>query len=177
MNLILIGYRGCGKSGVGEVLAHRLGYRYVDCDALVVARLKMSISAYVAINGWPAFREAELLILCELLEKENQVIATGGGIILSVEARVLLKQQSFVAWLTASYENIVNRIKGDESSRSMRPPLGNYTSLADEVQATLAEREPLYRECAGLRVNTDWYTQVQAADEIMRNWHLVPAQF
>lgn len=177
MNIILIGYRGCGKSGVGEILADRLNYSFVDCDLVFTERVQMSISAYVALKGWDDFRKAETEILRELLQHENQIIATGGGIVVSPEARELLKKQPFVAWLTVSYENIVNRIKADESSRSMRPPLGSYKSLADEVQVTLTERLPLYAVCSGFAVSTDLLTPEQATDEILQAWHLIPTKF
>lgn len=177
MNIILTGYRGCGKSGVGKILAAKLNYSFMDCDRLFVDDCGMSISAYVAQNGWPAFREAEARILKELLRGNNQVIATGGGIVLLEETRKLLQNEPFTVWLTAAYENIVNRIKTDEASRGMRPPLGGYKSLADEVAATLNEREPLYAACANLRMSTDLATQAEIADEILKAWRLIPASF
>lgn len=177
MNIILIGYRGSGKSGIGKLLADKLNYSFVDCDLKFVEHRQMSISAYVALHGWENFRSEETVILEEILQHENQVISTGGGIIVTPEARRLLKDQPFVAWLTVSYENTVNRIKADESSRDMRPPLGDYKSLADEVLTTMTERWPWYEECSGFAVSSDLLTPEQTADEILQAWHLVPAKF
>lgn len=177
MNIILIGYRGSGKSGVGKPLAEKLDYSFVDCDQRFVERWQMSISAYVAQHGWDSFRHEEIAILREILEHKNQVISTGGGIVVTPEARKLLKAEPFVAWLTVGYENTVNRIKADESSRDMRPPLGDYKSLADEVLATMTERWPWYEECSGFAVSSDLLTTEQTVEEILQTWSLAPARF
>lgn len=169
MNIILIGYRASGKSSLGAILAAKLQYRFIDCDALAVDRINMSISAYVALNGWAAFRAVEAEILQAVLQGENQVVATGGGVVLNANARQMLKEQPLVVWLTANWQSLVNRINADANSRGMRPPLGDYASLAEEVKATLRERRPLYAECAGLTLNSDLLTQEQAVACIMRH--------
>ena len=177
MNIILIGYRACGKSSVGKILAQKLNYTFVDCDFLISERLKSSISSYVALNGWHKFRIMETEILAEILQYDNQVIATGGGIVVSHEACKLLKQQPYTVWLAASCENIARRIKADESSHSMRPPLGNFKNLTNEVRFTLTERSPLYTDCANIIINGDLLTPEQITNEIIQVWHLTPTEF
>lgn len=172
MNIILIGYRGCGKTLIGEMLAQTLGYEFIDCDLMLVNQTQISIATFVGIHGWDAFRRQETEILRKLVQKDNLVIATGGGIILSSEARELLKNEPCVIWLTASENNIIDRIRTDENSKSMRPALGDYESLAHEVRATLKERLPLYEDCSLHAVNTDWCTVEQAVEEIRRLWRL-----
>lgn len=177
MNIILIGYRGSGKSEIGELLADKLNYSFVDCDLRFVERCQMSISAYVALHGWDSFRVEETAILQEILQHQNQVIATGGGIVVTPEARGLLQNQPFVVWLTVGYENTVNRIIADERSRDMRPPLGAYQSLAHEVRETMTERWPWYEASSGFAISSDFLTPAQTVDEILQTWHLVPAKF
>lgn len=177
MNIILIGYRGSGKSEIGQLLADKLNYSFVDCDQRFVERSQMNISAYVALYGWDSFRLEETAILQEILQHQNQVIATGGGIIVTPEARALLQNQPFVVWLTVGYENTVNRIIADESSRDMRPPLGAYQSLAHEVRDTMTKRRPWYEACSCFAVSSDFLTPQQTVDEILQAWRLVPAKF
>lgn len=176
MNIILIGYRGSGKSEIGQLLADKLNYSFVDCDQRFVESVQMSISAYVALYDWDRFRVEETAILQEVLRHQNQVISTGGGIIVTPEARELLQNQPFVVWLTVGYENTVNRIIADESSRDMRPPLGAYESLAQEVRETMDERWPWYEACSCFAVSSDFLTPEQTVDEILQAWRLVPAK-
>ena len=176
MNIVLIGYRGCGKSSVGAILARGLGLNYVDCDAVFVERQGLSINDFVTVNGWTPFRDAEAHILRELLGNDGQVIATGGGVVLNEASRALLREQPMVVWLTASIHNIVARISGDFASGGMRPPLGAYGSLEQEVRLSLAQREALYMECACLRVDTDDRAPEQVAAEILWAWNLNAAQ-
>ena len=81
MNLVLIGYRGTGKSVVGAILARRLAMRYIGMDAAIVERAGMAIPDIVEKYGWPGFRDLESAEARELAGLDNLVIDTGGGII------------------------------------------------------------------------------------------------
>ena len=82
MNIVLIGYRGTGKSTVGRLLAARLGRTLVSTDAEIVARAKRAIPEIVAQEGWDYFRDLESDICRELASRDQLVIDTGGGAIL-----------------------------------------------------------------------------------------------
>jgi len=81
MNIVLIGYRGTGKSVVGELLARKLNRETVSMDAEIVKKAGMSIPEFVEKNGWPGFRDLETEVARELAARDNIIVDCGGGII------------------------------------------------------------------------------------------------
>ena len=151
MNIVLVGYRGTGKSTVGRLLAARLGRELVSTDAEIVKRAQRTIPEIVAQEGWEYFRDLESGICRELAGRDQLVIDTGGGTILRVQNVEALKKNSTVVWLTASVETIAKRIGGD----SQRPSLTGTNSFVDEIQDVLRERTPKYQAAADHSIATD----------------------
>jgi shikimate kinase len=151
MNIVLIGYRGTGKSTVGRLLAARLGRTLVSTDAEIVARAKRAIPEIVAQEGWDYFRDLESNICRELAGRDQLVIDTGGGAILRTHNVEALKRSGRLFWLTASVETIVKRIGGD----NQRPSLTGTKSFVDEVEDVLRERTPKYQAAADHVIATD----------------------
>src|SRR4029079_2234837 len=112
MNVVLIGYRGTGKSTVGKVVAVRLGRRIVSTDKEIVRRAGASIPEIVAAHGWDHFRDLESAVCGDLAGQDNLVIDTGGGAILRQQNVDVLKRNGRLIWLTASVETIAARIRG-----------------------------------------------------------------
>ena len=146
--VFLIGYRGTGKTTVARLLGQRLGWNWIDADALLEARHERSIRQIFAEEGEAGFRDKEAILFGELCRGERQVVATGGGVVLGPENRANLKSAGLVVWLTADVETLWRRIEGDGSTGVRRPNL-TVGGLA-EVEELLRVREPLYRECAEL---------------------------
>ena len=151
MNIVLIGYRGTGKSTVGRLLAARLGRTLVSTDAEIVARAKRAIPEIVAQEGWDYFRDLESDICRELAGRDQLVIDTGGGAILRPQNVEALKKSGRLFWLTASVETIATRIGGD----TQRPSLTGTRSFVDEIADVLRERTPKYQAAADHIVATD----------------------
>jgi shikimate kinase len=152
--ITLIGYRGCGKSTVAELLSRRLGLPWRDADAVLEERVGCSIAALVRDRGESAFRDEESRVLAGLLAAEPCVLATGGGVVLRAGNRDLLRLRARpVIWLTAPASVVRERLAADPTTVDRRPALSGTDPLA-EVAAALAQREPLYRECADLVVDT-----------------------
>ena len=151
MNIVLVGYRGTGKSTVGRLLAARLGRDLVSTDAEIVKRAQRTIPEIVAQDGWEYFRDLESDICRELAGRDQLVIDTGGGAILRAQNVEALKKNSTVVWLTASVETIAKRI-GDDSQR---PSLTGTNSFIDEIQDVLRERTPKYQAAADHSIATD----------------------
>ena len=151
MNIVLVGYRGTGKSTVGRLLAARLGRDLVSTDAEIVKRAQRTIPEIVAQDGWEYFRDLESDICRELAGRDQLVIDTGGGAILRAQNVEVLKKNSTVVWLTASVETIAKRI-GDDSQR---PSLTGTNSFIDEIQDVLRERTPKYQAAADHSIATD----------------------
>jgi shikimate kinase len=151
MNIVLIGYRGTGKSTVGRLLAARLGREFVSTDAEIVKRALRTIPEIVAQQGWDYFRDLESDICRELASRDQLVIDTGGGAILRAQNVEALKKDGTLFWLTASVETIAKRIGGD----NQRPSLTGTKSFVDEIQDVLRERTPKYRAVADHIIRTD----------------------
>lgn len=151
MNIVLIGYRGTGKSAVGRRLAARLGRTLLSTDAEIVRRAHRTIPEIVAQDGWEYFRDLESTICRELAARDQLVIDTGGGAILRMQNVEALKENGTLFWLTASVETIVKRIGGD----TQRPSLTGAKSFVDEIQDLLRERTPKYQAAADHVITTD----------------------
>jgi len=151
MNIVLIVYRGTGKSSVGRLLAARLGREFVSTDAEIVKRAQRTIPEIVAQQGWDYFRDLESDICRELASRDQLVIDTGGGAILRAQNVEALKKDGTLFWLTASVETIAQRIGGD----NQRPSLTGTKSFVDEIQDVLRERTPKYQAAADHSIATD----------------------
>ncbi len=163
MNIVLIGYRGTGKSSVGKLLAERQGRRLVSTDAEVVRRAGLSIPEIVAQSGWERFRDLESDVCRNLAGQDWLIIDTGGGAILRQQNVAVLKTNGTLFWLTAEVATIVARIGGD----SQRPSLTGTKSFVEEVEDVLRERTPIYKAAADHVVGTDGRSVADIADSIL----------
>ena len=163
MNIVLVGYRGTGKSTVGRLLASRLGRELVSTDAEIIKRAQRSIPEIVAQKGWEHFRDLESDICREFSGRDQLVIDTGGGAILRVQNVEALKKNGTVFWLTASVETIAKRI----GSNNQRPSLTGTKSFVDEIQDVLRERTPKYQAAADHSIATDNRSVNQLVETIL----------
>jgi shikimate kinase len=169
MNLVLIGYRGTGKSQVARRLAERLAWPWFDADVEIEARAGKTIAQIFAEEGEPAFRDWEAKVVADLATHERAVLALGGGAVMRPENRAAIAPRGRVVWLTASAETIWQRIQADTATASRRPDL-TATGGITEIIATLAARRPIYRQCAHLVVDTENKTPAEVADAILAQW-------
>ncbi|SHE28725.1 shikimate kinase [Alkalibacter saccharofermentans] len=110
-NISLIGFMGTGKTTIGKILAEKMGYDFVDVDEFIVKSEGRSINDIFIEEGEEYFRDIETNALHKILEGKNQVISTGGGLVLREENRRALLEGSFVVALKASPRNIYFRLK------------------------------------------------------------------
>jgi len=172
VNLVLIGYRGTGKSTVARLVAERLGWKWVDADVELERRAGKSIARIFADDGETAFRDLESDVLRDLAAGERTVVAAGGGVVLREANRHVLRGMGHVAWLKANVTNILERVAADVANADRRPNLTTAGGRA-EVESLLAERMPLYRDCADLEVETDGKSPESIAEEIVDGLKLV----
>ena len=163
MNIVLIGYRGTGKSTVGRLLASRCGRKLVSTDVEIIKRAQRTIPEIVAQEGWEYFRDLESNICKELASRDQLVIDTGGGAILRAQNVEALKTNGTVFWLTASVETIARRI----GSGNQRPSLTGTKSFVDEIQDVLRERTPKYQAAADHIIVTDGRSTNQLMEIIL----------
>ncbi|ADH86763.1 shikimate kinase [Desulfurivibrio alkaliphilus] len=173
--IFLIGYRACGKSVVGQELAVRLGYEFLDMDREITRREGVSIKELVAARGWDYFRRRERELLLELSsppapgpapDTPGLVVATGGGAVLQEDLWPAIKAAWPVVWLTADAATITARLSGDSSSEQQRPALTDQGLLA-EVEEILQQRLKLYRQAAGLEIDTTTAKPAEIVDRII----------
>ena len=163
MNIVLIGYRGTGKSTVGRLLAGRLGREFVSTDEEIVKRARRTIQEIVAQQGWEYFRDLESDFCRELGSRDQLIIDTGGGAILRAQNVEVLKKNGILIWLKASVETITKRIGGD----NQRPSLTGTKSFVDEIQDVLRERTPKYQAVADHTIATDGLTPHQLTETLL----------
>ena len=165
MRVILIGYRGSGKSVIGEGLARKLGMAFADADLEIERNAGRTISEIFAEGGETEFRRRERDVMETLLGEDHLVVAAGGGAVLHPETRQELVDANRVIWLTADPGVLAERISLDLSSSSRRPSLTSGDVLG-EIAEVLNTREPIYRECATLEVSTENRSVEELIDEI-----------
>lgn len=148
-NIILVGPMGAGKSSLGRRIARRLGMQFVDLDEEIERQTGASVSTIFACEGEAGFRAREHAALASCLERDGQVLATGGGAVLDPRSRALMRQRGFVVHLQVALPAQLRRLARDRS----RPLL-----QGDDREATLRQlahaRGPLYREVAHLEFDT-----------------------
>ena len=163
MNIVLIGYRGTGKSTVATILGQRLGRTVISTDAAIVQEAGQTIPQIVEQFGWDHFRDLETQMCRKLQNQDNLVIDTGGGLILKEENVNILKAKGTIFWLTAEVPTIVKRISGD----TQRPSLSGTKSFVEEVEEILKERAPKYQTAADHAISTDQASPYQIAEAIL----------
>ena len=139
MAKVLLGFMGAGKS----TIARGLDPDFVDMDTLLEDRLGMPIARFFAENGEAVFRQLEEEVLAELL-KTDQVISTGGGIVISPRNRALLRQNPDNIYLKADFETLYQRISADEDNQ--RPLFLNNSK--EDLATIFKERQAWYEEVA-----------------------------
>ena len=162
MRVVLVGFRGVGKTAVAGALASSMGLEVVSTDREVEKRSGSAISEIVERDGWGPFREMEASILGEAVVRDNSVLDAGGGIVLRAENRDLLRGSGCVVWLTAPPDVIRERIGGS----THRPSLTGTGSFVDEVAEVLEERNPLYREVSDFTIDTSVMDIGRVVEEI-----------
>ena len=149
-NIALIGFMGTGKTAVGRLLAEKLGKEFIEVDALIERRAGKAIPEIFEQDGEIAFRELEIEATGEAAEKENAVIACGGGAVLNRINIDRLRKRGVIVHLTASPEAILKRTSSDKDER----PLLAVEDRASRVKALLEFRKPFYERAADITVDT-----------------------
>ena len=165
MKIVLIGYRGTGKSFVGKRLARKLKVPFYDTDDLIEATAGRSIGDIVSEESWACFRRMEKEIIQEVASRNKGVVASGGGAVMDEENAGILKKYGTLIWLDANVETIIQRIYTDSQNRKKRPPLSN-DDLYRETADLLEKRLPVYRGLADFSVNTAGKGVDEIVDEI-----------
>lgn len=165
-NLILVGPMGAGKSCIGRRLAEQFSLPFIDADLEIEQRTGASVATIFECEGEPGFRARERTALTAMLDARGVVLATGGGAVLDIDNRQLLRDLGFVVHLHVSVEQQLARLARDHT----RPLLARDDR--DEVLRDMAlSREPLYAEVADLRFDTDHLTAADSTSRLAEMLH------
>jgi shikimate kinase len=161
-NIVLTGFMGCGKSTVGKIIAERLGFRFVDTDLLIEERCTMTVREIFAVRGEAAFRSLEEEVARELGKLSALVIATGGKLMLNPANVRALGAGGRIFCLTASPEEILRRLGGDEG---IKRPLLQTEHPRQRITSLLEERREGYR--CFMQIYTDGKSPQTVAEEVL----------
>ena len=142
-NVFLIGLMGSGKTTIGQLLAKRLQWPFIDSDHELEQRTGVSVATIFEIEGESAFRHREAAIIDELSQREPIVLGTGGGAILDPQTRSVLRERGVVIYLHSTAETSYERIR-----RNRDRPLLMVTDPLARLRQLYEHRHPLYAETA-----------------------------
>ncbi len=151
MNVILIGFMGCGKSTIGIKLSYRLRRPLLDTDKMIEKEENRAISDIFATDGEGHFRDLETQCLKKLIQTEkNQIISVGGGLPIREENHTLLKELGTVVYLRAKPETIYERVKYDTTR-----PLLQGKNPQEKIRILMGQRTAIYEKVADVIIYVD----------------------
>ena len=169
MSIVLIGYRGSGKTSIGKRLADRLWQKCIDTDELVVAKAGKNIADIFSQDGEARFRQLEAEVVKDVARTPDVVIALGGGAPLSEENRRVIKEAGHrVIYLKCEPDELLKRIQADPNTPKDRPHLTEFGGGIEEITKVLAEREPIYRQMMDAELEVTYLTPDEAMVYIVR---------
>ena len=163
MKVFLVGPMGSGKSAVGRQLARRLGLAFIDSDEEIQARTGDHIPYIFEREGEAGFRHREAEVIDELTQRDDVLIATGGGAILDPASRARLRERGRVVYLRTSVDQQLARTR-----RSETRPLLNNPDPRGTLARLYAVRAPLYAEVAEITVDTDGRKVKSVVEQVCR---------
>jgi shikimate kinase len=162
-NVFLVGPMGTGKTTVGRQLAAALGFEFEDSDHVIQQRTGVDIPTIFEFEGEEGFRLREAQVIGELTQRQDLVLATGGGVVLNADNRRHLAARGFVIYLHCSPEQ-----QHERTARDRNRPLLNTEDPLERLRELMRLRDPLYRQVADLVVSTEKRSALSAVREIRR---------
>ncbi len=169
MSMILLGYRGCGKTTIGKRIADRLWQKFVDTDDLVTKVTGKTIRQIFDEHGEAHFRELEAEAVRKALTLQEHVIALGGGAVLLDQTRNLLRGSTLKRlYLRCDPQELLRRIQNDPNTQRNRPDLTTLGGGIEEITQVLNDREPLYRQVMTAELDVTNISPEEAVGRLVR---------
>ncbi len=162
-NIALTGFMGSGKSAVSKTLGRLTGYHVVDVDSEVQDQAGKTIQEIFDSEGEQAFRDMEMKAVARIAEGKNQIISTGGGVVLKRENMDALRRGGVIVNLKVSAETVHERTR-----HNSHRPLLQVDDPLERIRQMLAEREEFYKD-ADIVIDTDDMSVMQVAEEILES--------
>jgi shikimate kinase len=161
-SVFLTGPMGAGKSTIGRQLSKRLKRSFHDSDHEIESRTGVDIPLIFELEGEAGFRKREKDVIDALTRLPDIILATGGGAILDPDNRARLAERGTVIYLHTSVNQQLRR-----TARDRNRPLLQTDDPRQRLADLMAIREPLYRECADIVIDTDGKRVMDVVREIM----------
>lgn len=152
MRVILIGFMGVGKTSVGKALSKKLNMDFIDTDCEIEKITNHTINDIFEKYGEKHFRKLENKILKDLVQNNDKIISTGGGIIVSKENYEILKKEENVIFLDASTETIIQHLSKEKCKRPLLKDSKNLYKKIDDLMSTRYEK---YKEVCNIRIDVN----------------------
>ena len=149
-NIVLVGPMGSGKTTVGRRLAMELNQYFFDTDYEIINKTGVSIDHIFDVEGEDGFRKRESEVLENLCNMTNIVLATGGGVVLLPQNRIVLKSAGIVVYLSSSIEQLLRRTAKSKT----RPLLENSSDRKKTITDIVNARDQYYRDVATIVIDT-----------------------
>ena len=150
MNIVLIGMRGSSKSTIGKILSARLNKTLIETDVLIEKKEKLPAGRIISQKGINYFRRKEEEVFDNLINLDNMIIATGGGVVENRKIMKNLKKKNLIVYLQCDPQILFERI-GDDAKR---PLLTKAKSMLEDLENLFLKRSSLYEKYADLTLNT-----------------------
>lgn len=151
--IFLLGYMGCGKTTVGKNIAGKIGLEFLDTDDLIEKKHRQTIAEIFSEVGENQFREMEREVLHNIVDYNDCIISTGGGMPCFFDNLALMNENGTTIFLDVSIEELVHRLyyKGNK-----RPLLQgkNEQQLYEYIKKSIEGRLPFYSQ-AQIRISAD----------------------
>ncbi|WP_296645068.1 shikimate kinase [Romboutsia sp. 13368] len=152
MRVILIGFMGVGKTSVGKKLAKNLNIDFIDTDCEIEKTTNKTITSIFEEYGEKHFRKLENNVLKNLVQSNDKIISTGGGIIVSKENCEILKKEEKVIFLDASTETIIQHLSKEVCKRPLLKDSKNLYKKIDDLMSTRYEK---YKEVCDITIDVN----------------------
>lgn len=162
MNIVLTGFMGTGKTVTGKIVSERLGMEFIDTDKIIEEREKDRIVRIFQRKGEKYFRKIEEEVIEEVSKRDNCVIATGGGAIISERNFKNLKKNGILICLSAKPSVIFKRTFSSKD----RPLLLKSKPAIQIIKELLEKRKPYYSK-ADYTIDTSSLKPEQVAEKII----------
>lgn len=162
-HIILIGMPACGKSSIGVSLSAKLSIPLYDTDLMLEAQYSQSIASIFRDVGETQFRMYESDKIKDVIGREGGVISLGGGGVLALPNRDIIKDNNLVFYVEASVQTLVRNLSDDSS----RPLLEGHKDKYKRLMELLNQRDAIYNECCNFVINIDELSPHEAAKKII----------
>lgn len=161
-NIYLVGMMGAGKTETGRILAEELALSFLDLDDEIVDRVKLTINEIFESRGEAYFRNLEKESMRLVSRGADQVVATGGGVVLDPENVGMMKATGVVVYLRTPLVLLWERIRGKTDR-----PLLKVPNPQEMLGKLFYERKPHYEAAHDYAVNTEEKSPGEVARDVI----------